>query len=617
VEWVVLELSSRGEGEDPEPLRAALERSLKGVEFFVPVSVSTVGESRVIHWLVDGYVFAKRTVPDSSFFRLENTRYINSILTSVEPRGGRPQRVIAPVPDADIEKMRRQIRVETQQGIEVGDEVEVTSGPYRGIKGRIIEEVAEQNTVQVYIQLRSKKAIVTLPRSFLKFVAKDTTELPVFSPFATKIARVREWARLVRPVLSWAPRDLSPLRAGLAKVTRLDGWVKSLARVYGFVQAFQRPLDPAPLRVQLEHVAKLARWQEKAAELTRAYRLSHYNPSTEALEKKLLEVQWLNDTVARAERLTAEVEAIERQLLASKMKRKPPVTENVIVDGHQLAFRIVEALNSAPGGSKLMDGQGRPTGLYNGFLRSLGALRTRFPGAKLYVSWDGSSQRRRALCESYKANRPSREVPQLPELWDILSAVGVWQVHNPEEETDDLIACLVRGPLQGQRNVIVSTDRDFLQLVTPTDILLCPKVGKGEEKIYDPDKVTEEYGVAPSAMVYLRALRGDSSDNLPGVPRVPTDVLASLVRAHGTVEAIFASNLAGLTPNQYGKVRAAEAQVRLNVLLMTLRYDLSYRTMDATPDLEKAASLLTGYGIQAEPVLKPFFETSKGFRKTS
>lgn len=198
MEWVVLELSAQGEVEDPSVLKSAIRRVLKGAEVFVPASVSVVGGSKMVHRLIDNYVFVRRDRADPAFYQLEGTKYISSILSS---QNGRHRQVL-PVRDSDIEKMRKQIQIETDQGIEIGDQVEVLSGAYRGIRGRVIEEIPEEDMVQVYISLRSKEAIVTLPRSFLHFVVEGNDKDATFSPFRAKYFRITEWFRRADTPLS-------------------------------------------------------------------------------------------------------------------------------------------------------------------------------------------------------------------------------------------------------------------------------------------------------------------------------------------------------------------------------------------------------------------------------
>lgn len=277
-EWVVLELSSQGEEEDPDILRASLSRTLKGAEIFIPASISIVGESRVVHKLIDNYVFVRRSQPDGYYLKVENTKYVTSVLTV--PSG--KVRKISTVRDSDIEKMRRQIHVETEQGIEVDDEVEVMSGAYRGIRGKVIGEIKENDSVQVYIHLRSKQAIVTLPRSFLRFVAsEEQPEGPSFAPFLTKAMRIQEWARRASPLLDLRGGDVPLLEKSFSTYVLLKRSV-GLGSAISYGRAFVEVCMPERHEERILELLDMAKFL-RDAELTK----QRISSSLFALEEQL------------------------------------------------------------------------------------------------------------------------------------------------------------------------------------------------------------------------------------------------------------------------------------------------------------------------------------------
>jgi DNA polymerase I len=292
---------------------------------------------------------------------------------------------------------------------------------------------------------------------------------------------------------------------------------------------------------------------------------------------------------------------------------------NVVVDGLNLAYRVYHALKVID--KPMTDDDGNPTGLLFGFLRSLGALKKRFPNATFHVVWEGSRKRRSSVYPAYKATRGASPLigdTQLDKVKQVLPWLGVSQAHNSAEEADDIIASLVRGPLKGDTNIIVSTDHDFLQLVTFTDSLLVPKVGKGIEKLYDPDGVMAEYGVPPDRVVHLRAMSGDISDNLPGIPRVREKTLKGLLRTHGSIEAIYDSHMAGLTTSEYEGIRASRELVFRNLQLMILHDDLQFDVVGPSPDSTTATSFLQQHAIQPATIVDSFLQvgTTRGFVKT-
>jgi len=262
----------------------------------------------------------------------------------------------------------------------------------------------------------------------------------------------------------------------------------------------------------------------------------------------------------------------------------------------------------APGLGDLRDAKGRPTGAIVGFLNSLAALRRKYPNAEFWVCWDNPSTRRKALYPDYKANRnPVRATFEVEWLKAALPLLGVWQATSEGEEADDVVASLVCGRLEGQRNLIVSNDRDFMQLVTETTNVLVPAVGVGKEKLCTPDFVKSEYGVEPSKMLHFRALGGDSSDNIPGAPGCGSKTASKLLDLYGTVDGIFVSNLAGLSQSLRDKLRAAEEQVRLNLLLMALVRDLDLRLTSPNLDQTEICKRLDDIGMNKSRVSSAFF----------
>lgn len=616
-QWVVLELNSRGEQEDPDLVQGAIKHTLKEAEVFLPAVVTQVGDDRVIHYLMDGYAFVKLDRQPTDYFRLEGSKYVQSIL--VKPGQGSRYRRISTVEEREILRMRDQIKQLVDQGIGIGDVVKITSGPYRNMRATVVEEIAETKSVQVHIRLRSKQSLVTLPRSFLVIV-----ERAPFSAIANRLTSLVEWSTLTYPILHWKA-DPGPLWESYKNLRQVELWRRKGERLHTvgvtFGQAgFDRML--AKLTSKTAELEKVWRWHEQN------YLLENFvagcqddgflKPSgLEEIQSKFLELLYIDDILERIRMLWEEVDIISRE--AARKQEGKSMVQNVLVDGHNLAFRCLYA----PGMQNLTDSKGRPTGLILGFLRSLGSLKKRFPDAVIHVVWDGSSQRRKHKFGEYKANRATSStntlVPEAPSgirfdpvriLKDTLPLFGIRQAWNPEEEADDVIATLVRGELSKQNNVIFSTDKDLLQLVTQNTSQLVPAVGSRNEILFDPITVLKTMGVAPEKMVQLRSLYGDASDNIPGVPRVPKKVLRSLIQAHGSVSAIYQSGLAVLTKGQYERLRAAEPQVRINVELMTL-VDVGVTSTPPDVDPDNVAERLRELDIQPDSLLDTFFGSGR------
>lgn len=609
MKWIVLELTPRSDGEDPEVLARAIKGILKSpeVQVFIPAEVTQIGEDRVVHYLMDGYAFVCN--PGKRLKSLEGSRYVQSVLPGF-------------VGHSAIEKMKAQIKQDVDQGIGVGDTVKVVSGPYRNLTATVIEEIPEDQVVQVHIKLRSKQSIVTLPRSFL-----DVVERTPLSGFFSRLSTIRVWVQRAKPIISWSGVDIEALADTAWRLDTLDAWThKDLEPLWRFLEgALNLPeadeaaerlklskSRPDLLRTQWGKVLLLTQWVKKLG-LSWTFLWFQYGKwakkqRLDEIHTKLVEVYWFEDVLERLHQLEATLEKVAHKLAKRRRSGGAKVIQNVLVDGHNLAFRCLYA----PGMSALADRQGRPTGAILGFLRSLGALKKRFPEARLYVAWDGSSDRRKAMFADYKANRPSRGASgeqvfdQIGFLKEVLPKFGIWQVYNPEEEADDVIATLVRGDLKNQHNVIYSTDKDFLALVTDTTLVLMPGAGSRKEILYDIDGVVDTFGVSPARLPQLRAFCGDTSDNIPGVPRVPKKVLKSLVQAHQTIKGVYKSGLTGVSEGQYERLRLSEPQVNLNLRLMSF-VAVPVTSVDPDPDVEGVAKRLQqDVGINPAPILKQF-----------
>jgi 5'-3' exonuclease/transcription antitermination factor NusG len=615
--WVVLELSPRSESEPPDILLRAIRSALRDplAEVFIPAVVTQIGEDKVTHHLIHGYAFVRNTLDPHRYFRLEGTRHIQTVLTEFRSN----KRQLSCVTDADIDHMREQIRQETDQGIGVGDLVCIISGPYRNIEATVIEDVPEDGVVVVHVKLRSKESLVPLPRSFLKVVRRT----PLSRPFG-RLTTLRMWARSAKPILKPRPNlSLDRFVSAWSRYAYLEHKRLQLKRVWSFVASYELGYGSARiqlLRPQLAQVGRLTSWDQKRGDLSNLLKICYGDLTPEEaaalfldqdlvrglpssfdlseLQARVLDLYWLEDALERMYALQQDVES-----LAHSVAKRTKTIQNVLVDGHNLALRCFYA----PGMSTLTSKDGRPTGAILGFLRSLGALKKRCPEARVYVAWDGSSQRRKALCADYKATRAVRTdiggFDQIRELQGILAKFGIWQAINTDEEADDIIATLVRGELRGQHNLIYTTDRDLLSLVTETTSMLMPGAGTRKEVLFDPAMVVTVFGVPASKLLHLRSFWGDSSDNLCGVPRVPKKILQSLVQAHGSIDGVYASGLTGLTKGQYERLRLAEPHVRRNVELMSL-LDVQVSVLDPEVDVEGTVAWLRDINVDPRPLLK-------------
>jgi 5'-3' exonuclease/transcription antitermination factor NusG len=628
-EWVILELSSRAENEDPTLIQASIRHLIRDAEVFIPASVTQVGEDRLINYLVDGYAFIKRSLPDDKYLRLEGSRYIQAVVTQSVRTGLRSRRILSCIHDDDIAKFKRQIHVQEDQGIAVGDTVTVTSGPYRNLNATVVEDIPERDSVQVWIELRSKDDLVMLPRSFLQLVSKAPTP-----SYVLMVREHRAWFNSAAPALRWENTTLSSLSSLYRQYKQLDSWIllgralqalissfpepkhtlvlqesvrtlRSLSwwiekgrAAQAFIRAIQYPMCSDAMRQSLTHLERLTGWTQQWDALRKAVQPIYLVLDDARLEAKYIEWGWLHDVVERLGEIERSVLSVERVMLGNTM------IENIVIDGYNMAARC----SMAPGLSDLKDSKGRPTGGIVGFLNSVASLKKRYPGAEVWVCWDKPSQRRKQLFAAYKANRnPLRLSFEVTWLMETLGCLGVWQASADGEEADDVMATLVNSKLKDQRNVIVTTDRDMLQLVSDTTHVLVPNVGSSKEKFFTPESVQTEYGVPPENMVFLRALSGDSSDNIPGAPGCGDKTAPKLLKLYGTIDGIYSSNLAGMSHSFRDKLRGAEDQVRLNIRLMALVTTLVLSIQEPVLDQNVVSTRLQDVDVNSSRIIPVFF----------
>ncbi|MBN9211020.1 MAG: DNA polymerase I [Microbacterium sp. 71-36] len=225
----------------------------------------------------------------------------------------------------------------------------------------------------------------------------------------------------------------------------------------------------------------------------------------------------------------------------------------LVVDGHSLAYRAFYALPVDNFSTK--DGQ-HTNGIY-GFLSMFVNLVKAEKPTHLAVAFDTSRQSFRTKEYSeYKANRsesPAEFKGQIPLLQDCLRALNVAVLTKEEVEADDILATLATEASDAGFSVLVcSGDRDTIQLVNDDITLLYPNVqGVSQLKRYDTDAVIEKYGLPPAQYPEIAALVGETSDNLPGVPKVGEKTAVKWLTQWGSLEALLenADKITGVAGN--------------------------------------------------------------------
>jgi len=247
--------------------------------------------------------------------------------------------------------------------------------------------------------------------------------------------------------------------------------------------------------------------------------------------------------------------------------------ELFLVDGNSLAYRAFFALPESIGTS-----DGRPTNAIYGLASMLVKIIDEHHPAGVVVAWDAGTSGRAETYDLYKANRKSRPDllrEQWPHLMPLVEAFGYTNVKVEGYEADDVIASMVRTAReQGIEVMVVTGDRDAYQLVAEGVRVMSTSRGITDTKIYDVAGVEERYGVPPSLITDHMGLRGDTSDNIPGVPGIGEKTATQLLQQFGDLEGVLANveSISGAKRKQNLVEHADDA--RLSKQLATLQYDV-------------------------------------------
>lgn len=253
----------------------------------------------------------------------------------------------------------------------------------------------------------------------------------------------------------------------------------------------------------------------------------------------------------------------------------------MLIDGNSLTYRAFFALPT-----DMATASGQVTNAVFGFTSMLINLMKDHNPDRIAVAFDRPEPTfRHEMTPTYKAQRESAPDilrQQMGLVREVLDAMAIPQVEIVGFEADDIIATLAtQGRDRGDDVIIVTGDRDSYQLVEDPHVkVLYNKRGVSDYALYDEAGILDRTGVKPSDYVHYAALRGDNSDNLPGVPGVGEKTAAKLINERGGIDGIYAA-LDEFTPKLRENLAANEANVRNNVEMMELVRDV---TMDFSLD---------------------------------
>lgn len=275
-----------------------------------------------------------------------------------------------------------------------------------------------------------------------------------------------------------------------------------------------------------------------------------------------------------------------------------------LIDGNSLAYRAFFALPES-----IATSTGIPTNAIFGFASMLVKILTDFHPRALMVVWDGGYTGRKELYPQYKAQRSSRPdllKEQWPQFEPLVDAFGYTNLRVEGFEADDVIASLAAkakadgnggaeagGGGRGSIPVMVVTgDRDAYQLVDDNTRIMTTSRGVTDTKIYDTQAVIDRYGIRPDQVPDFIGLKGDTSDNIPGVPGIGDKTASELLQRFGSVEQVLASidEISGAKRKQNLTEHADAA--RISKQLATAKRDIPldvdlHALVAATPDRSK------------------------------
>ena len=274
-----------------------------------------------------------------------------------------------------------------------------------------------------------------------------------------------------------------------------------------------------------------------------------------------------------------------------------------LIDGTALAYRSYFAFANSPRAS-LSTKSGHPTGATFGFIQTLRSLLTRENPDAIAFAFDGPRKdlHRTAIYPEYKSTRekmPEEMAAQLDDIRAVADAYGIAVVEGDRDEADDVIGTLaVQARDAGMEVFLVTGDKDFLQIVDDRVKLWNLRSSTAKPEILGPAEAQAQWGVPPTAMVDLLALMGDSSDNVPGVPKVGEKTAVALIQQFGSLDQLLARTAEVTKPAIRASLEANKDLALLSKQLVTLKTDVALPIAvtdigPAQPDADKLRALFT------------------------
>lgn len=258
-----------------------------------------------------------------------------------------------------------------------------------------------------------------------------------------------------------------------------------------------------------------------------------------------------------------------------------------LIDGHALAYRTFFAMSST-GGDTMRTSKGEPTAAIFGFMSVLFRLLEKEKPEYLAVAFDTGRTFRNDIFPDYKATRakmPDELRGQIERIREIIDAFDIPRLEKENAEADDVLGTIAYQAVEKGLGVkIITGDRDLLQLVNERIIVNLPGRSMADAKDYSVNDVIQKMGVRPDQIIELKALMGDSSDNIPGVPGVGEKTALKLLEDYESIEEIYA-HLDDLPQKFKTKLENGKDLAFTSKDLATIRTDI-----DIALDLEKSST---------------------------
>ena len=268
----------------------------------------------------------------------------------------------------------------------------------------------------------------------------------------------------------------------------------------------------------------------------------------------------------------------------------------ILIDGNSLLFRAYFAMRP------MVTSKGMHTQGVFAFVNMLGKILNDYDPTHIAVAFDlKGGTFRHDVYKEYKAGRlktPPELLSQIPVLHDVLEAMNIAVLEVPKYEADDIIGTVAaRAERDGIDTLVISGDKDELQLIGPHVNVLINKRGMSEFDLYDIDAMRERYNLTPEQFIDLKGLMGDSSDNIPGVPGIGEKKGIALLEQYGTLENLI--DHADEVKGKMGeKLRDNIETARMSKWLATINtqapIEFDWKDLELTePDLEKLIAVYT------------------------